>query len=198
MYCNNTCTVHLLNLLPQLQLFPGLWFSHAGQLLTVELVVRPSPLASLARVQILRPYCDPNLHLVPPGTALLHSSTRTILYLYCISDSSCSLGCSSLLNPFSCCTAAPLCNTTGGCSMDQYWCHLLDTCVPTTSPCSPYDSAAADRGFQLPPRYPEIPPFYHTVADLPLKINPSSELKTTKVRFLHAAVAAMNLFTVFY
>ncbi|XP_040924301.1 polycystin-1 [Betta splendens] len=140
----------------ELLLFPGLWFSHAGQLVAVELVVRPSPLASMARVQILRPYCDPNLHLVPPG-------------------------CSSLLNPFSCCTAVPLCNTTGGCSAGQYWCPLLDTCVPTTSPCSPYDTAAAVRGFESPPRYLETPPFYHMVADLPLEIEPSSELKTTKV-----------------
>lgn len=54
--------------LPQMQLFPGLWFSHAGQLLSVELVVQPSPVSSLARVQILRPYCNPNYHLVPPGT----------------------------------------------------------------------------------------------------------------------------------
>ncbi|XP_040885354.1 polycystin-1 [Toxotes jaculatrix] len=137
----------------EMQLFPGLWFSHAGQLVTVELVVQPSPLSSLARVQILRPYCDPNHHLVPPG-------------------------CSSLLNPFTCCSAVPLCNTTGGCSMGQYWCHLLEACMPTTSPCSPYDSAAGSRGFALPPRYPAIPPFYHLVADLSLRINPSSELKT--------------------
>lgn len=51
-----------------MQLFPGMWFSHAGQLVSVELVVQPSPVSSLARVQILRPYCNPNHHLVPPGT----------------------------------------------------------------------------------------------------------------------------------
>ncbi|KAF3704724.1 Polycystin-1 Autosomal dominant polycystic kidney disease 1 protein -like protein Precursor [Channa argus] len=113
----------------EMQLFPGLWFSHAGQLVKVDLVVRPSTLSSLARVQILRPYCDPNHHLVPPG----------------------------------------------GCSMGQYWCHLLEACVPTTSPCSPYDSAAEFRGFALPPRYLENSPYYHMVADLPLRINPSSE-----------------------
>ncbi|KAK9530722.1 hypothetical protein VZT92_012210 [Zoarces viviparus] len=135
----------------EMQLFPGMWFSHAGQLVSVELVVQPSPVSCLARVQILRPYCDPNHHLVPPG-------------------------CSSLLNPFSCCSAVPLCNTTGGCSTGQYWCHLLEGCVPTASPCSPYDSAAGARGFALPPRYLAIPPFYHLVADLPVRINPSSEL----------------------
>ncbi|XP_051273916.1 polycystin-1 isoform X2 [Dicentrarchus labrax] len=137
----------------EMQLFPGIWFSHAGQLVSVELVVQPNPVSSLARIQILRPYCNPNHHLVPPG-------------------------CSSLLNPFSCCTAVPLCNTTGGCSMGQYWCHLMETCVHTTSPCSPYDSAAGERGFALPPRYPAIPPFYHLVADMPLRINHSSELQT--------------------
>uniref|UniRef100_UPI003AAB6BD9 polycystin-1 n=1 Tax=Centroberyx gerrardi TaxID=166262 RepID=UPI003AAB6BD9 len=137
----------------EMQLFPGLWSSHAGHLVSAELVVQPGPLATLARVQILRPYCSPSHNLVPPG-------------------------CSSLLNPFSCCSAVPLCNTTGGCSMGQYWCHLLEACVPITSPCSPYDSAAGDRSFALPPRYTAIPPFYHLVADLPLKMNPSSELKT--------------------
>ncbi|XP_070708244.1 polycystin-1 [Pempheris klunzingeri] len=137
----------------EMQLFPGLWFSHAGQLVSVELVVRPSSVSSLARVQILRPYCNPNHHLVPPG-------------------------CSSLLNPFSFCSAVPLCNTTGGCSLGQYWCHLLEACVSTTSPCSPYDSEAGHRGFALPPRYPAVPPFYHLVADLPLRVTPSSEIKT--------------------
>nr|XP_046233896.1 polycystin-1 [Scatophagus argus] len=140
----------------EMQLFPGMWFSHAGQLVSVKLVVQPSPVSSLARVQILRPYCNPNHHLVPPG-------------------------CSSLLNPFSCCSALPLCNTTGGCSMGQYWCHLMEACVDTTSPCSPYDSAAGARGFVLPPRYLALPPFYHLVADMPLRINPTSELKTINV-----------------
>ncbi|XP_054604965.2 polycystin-1 isoform X2 [Nothobranchius furzeri] len=137
-------------------LFPGLWFSHAGQLVSVELVVQPSPVSSLARVQILRPYCSPNHHLVPPG-------------------------CSSLLNPFSCCSAQPLCNTTGGCSVGHYWCHLLEVCVPNTRPCSPYDTAVISRGFTLPPRYPALPPFYHLVADLPLDINPCSKLKTLNI-----------------
>ncbi|KAG8008965.1 Polycystin-1, partial [Nibea albiflora] len=137
----------------EMQLFPGVWFSHAGQLESVELVVQPSSVSSLARVQILRPYCNPNHHLVPPG-------------------------CSSLLNPFSCCSAVPLCNTTGGCSMGQYWCHLMEACVRTTSPCSPYDSAVGDRGFGLPPRYLATPPFYHLVADMPLRTNPNSELQT--------------------
>ncbi|XP_058477572.1 polycystin-1 isoform X2 [Solea solea] len=146
----------------EMQLFPGLWFSHAGQLVNVKLVVQPSPLSSLARIQILRPYCDPNHHLVPPG-------------------------CSSLLNPFSCCSQVPLCNTTGGCRIGQYWCHLLEACVPNTSPCSPYDSARG-RGFALPPRYPAIPPFYHLVADLPLRLNPSSELETMNVHLPDTAI----------
>ncbi|XP_075313535.1 polycystin-1 [Odontesthes bonariensis] len=147
----------------EMLLFPGLWFSHAGQLVSVELVVHPSPVSSLARVQILRPYCSPTHHLVPPG-------------------------CSSLLNPYSCCSTVPLCNTTGGCSMGYYWCHLLEGCVPTIRPCSTYDSTARDRSFTLPPRYSAFPPFYHLVADLPLRINPSSELKTLSVLLPERAI----------
>uniref|UniRef100_A0AAQ4PFT7 Polycystic kidney disease 1b n=2 Tax=Gasterosteus aculeatus aculeatus TaxID=481459 RepID=A0AAQ4PFT7_GASAC len=147
----------------EMQLFPGIWFSHAGQLISVELVVQPSPASSLARVQILRPYCNPNQHLVPPG-------------------------CSTLLNPFSCCSALPLCNTTGGCSVGQYWCHLLEGCAPHTSPCSSYDSAAGARGFALPPRYLAIPPFYHLVADLPLRMNPSSELNSLSLLLPDGAI----------
>lgn len=97
-----------------------------------------------------------------------------------------SSGCSSLLNPFSCCSAVPLCNTTGGCAMGQYWCHLLEACVSVTSPCSPYErsSTAGDRSFPLPPRYPAISPFYHLVADLPLRVDPSSEPKHISVSLL--------------
>lgn len=98
----------------------------------------------------------------------------------------CSPGCGSLLNAFSCCSAVPLCNTTGGCSVGRYWCHLLEACVPTSSPCSPYDSAAGGRNFDLPPRYPAVPPFYHLVADLPLRVSPSSELKTISVSRKHS------------
>ncbi|XP_076028186.1 polycystin-1 [Genypterus blacodes] len=137
----------------EMQLFPGLWFSHAGRLVSVDLVVQPGPVSTLARLQVLRPYCSPSQHLVPPG-------------------------CSFLLNPFSCCSAVPLCNTTGGCSVGRYWCHLLEACLSTSSPCSPYDPAAGGHKYDLPPRYPAVPPFYHLVADLPLRVNPSSELTT--------------------
>ncbi|CAB1338155.1 unnamed protein product [Coregonus sp. 'balchen'] len=88
------------------------------------------------------------------------------------------LGCSSLLNPFSCCSTTPLCNTTGGCALGQYWCHLLEACVPVTSPCSPYNQSPStgERSYPLPPRYPDIPPFYHLVADLPMRILPEREI----------------------
>ncbi|XP_029619793.1 polycystin-1 [Salmo trutta] len=132
----------------EMLLFPGLWFSHAGQMVSVELVSQPREVSTLVRVQILRPYCSPHHHLVPPG-------------------------CSSLLNPFSCCSITPLCNTTGGCALGQYWCHLLEACVPVTSPCSPYNQSPStgERSYPLPPRYPDIPPFYHLVADLPMRSN---------------------------
>ncbi|XP_053712232.1 polycystin-1 isoform X2 [Synchiropus splendidus] len=148
----------------EMQLFPGLWFSHAGQLTALELVVQPSAVSTRARLQILRPYCNPNHHLVPPG-------------------------CSSLMNPFSCCSAVPLCNTTGACSLGMFWCHLLEACIPTSSPCSPYITSAQDRGFTLPPRYPAIPPYYHLAADLPLSFSPLSHLTTVKVRLPDAAIS---------
>ncbi|XP_061667089.1 polycystin-1 [Syngnathoides biaculeatus] len=147
----------------EMQLFPGLWFSHAGQVTSLELVVQPSSTASLARIQILRPYCKPNNYLVPPG-------------------------CSSLLNPFSCCSVVPLCNTTGGCSTGQYWCHILEACLPNSDPCSTYTSAAVGRGFALPPRYPAIAPFYHLVAELPLRISPFAELQTFSVLLPKGAI----------
>lgn len=55
-------------LLAQMMLFPGIWVSHGGQVLSVELVAQPSQQLTMAIVQILRPYCSPNHHLVPPGT----------------------------------------------------------------------------------------------------------------------------------
>ncbi|KAJ7987830.1 hypothetical protein DPEC_G00330600 [Dallia pectoralis] len=136
----------------EMLLFPGLWFCNAGHVVSVELVSQPRDVSTQVRVQILRPYCSPHHHLVPPG-------------------------CSSLLNPFSCCSTTPLCNTTGGCSLGQYWCPLLEACVPVTSPCSPYNqSPSADKpNYLLPPRYPDIPPFYHLVADMPMRVPPNSE-----------------------
>ncbi|XP_036382972.1 polycystin-1 [Megalops cyprinoides] len=134
----------------EMMLFPGLWFSHAGQVLSVELVTQPSQHHTYAKVQILRPYCSPNLHLIPPG-------------------------CSSLHNPFSCCSPVPLCNTTGGCVTGHYWCHLLESCQPVTSPCSSYHMPNGGPTFPLPPRYPALAPFYHLVADMSLSLPPSSK-----------------------
>ncbi|XP_049320596.1 polycystin-1 isoform X1 [Astyanax mexicanus] len=134
----------------EMMLFPGLWFSHGGQVLSVDLVSQPSSQLTLAKVQILRPYCSPSHYLVPPG-------------------------CSSLLNPYSCCSAEPLCNTTGACISGHYWCHLLESCLPVTRPCSPYPSSTAAPIFPLPPRHPAAPPYYHTVADMPLQIPPAAQ-----------------------
>ncbi|MCJ8738813.1 hypothetical protein PDJAM_G00040130 [Pangasius djambal] len=134
----------------EMMLFPGIWVSHGGQVLSVELVAQPSQQLTMAKVQILRPYCSPNHHLVPPG-------------------------CSSILNLFTCCSVKPLCNTTGGCPNGQYWCHLVESCLPVTSPCSPYHSSADGHGFTLPPRYTAVTPFYHMVADIALEIPPADE-----------------------
>ncbi|XP_051522562.1 polycystin-1 [Myxocyprinus asiaticus] len=131
-------------------LFPGLWFSHEGRVLSLDLVTQPSVQLTFARVQIFRPYCSPSHHLVPPG-------------------------CSYLLNPFSCCSLIPMCNTTGGCASGQYWCHLLEICLPVTSPCSPYHSFNLGHPFSLPPRYPATPPFFHLMADMSLKLPPTAD-----------------------
>lgn len=171
----------------QLQLFPGIWFSHAGQLESVELVVQPSQVSSLACVQILRPYCSPDLHLVPPGTAhcMFQSLCESTLYPPLWDKTLFRLtGCSFLLNPFSCCSAAPLCNTTGGCNRGQHWCHLTEACVPAFSPCSTYDAATESRRFAPLPRYNAVPPFYHLVADLPFQIDPSPEFQTLNVSYV--------------
>ncbi|XP_065098457.1 polycystin-1 [Paramisgurnus dabryanus] len=134
----------------EIMMFPGLWFSHEGQVMSLDLVTQPSDQVTFARVQILRPYCSPTHHLVPPG-------------------------CSSLLNAFSCCSMMPMCNTTGGCVSGQYWCHLLEICLPVTSPCSPYNSSNRGRVFTLPPRYPAASPFFHLMADIALKLDPSAD-----------------------
>lgn len=84
-------------------------------------------------------------------------------------------GCSSILNTFTCCSVKPLCNTTGGCPSGQYWCHLMESCLPVTSPCSPYHTSADGHIFTLPPRYTAMTPFYHMVADIALEIPPVSE-----------------------
>lgn len=89
-------------------------------------------------------------------------------------------GCSSVLNPFSYCSSQQLCNTTGACSLGQHWCHLTESCLYTTNPCSPYNSVNGAH-YALPPRYPAIPPFYHLAVDMPIRMNPSSELQTLKV-----------------
>ncbi|XP_067286321.1 polycystin-1 [Pseudorasbora parva] len=140
----------------EIMMFPGLWFSHEGRVLSLDLVMQPSDQLAFARVQILRPYCSPSHHLVPPG-------------------------CSSLLNPFSCCSPMPMCNTTGGCVSGQYWCHLLENCLPVTSPCSPYHSFTGGHVFPLPPRYPATPPFFHLMADMSLTLPASTELTQISV-----------------
>lgn len=98
-------------------------------------------------------------------------STRGTFY-----ETSSLSGCSSLLNPFSCCSLMPMCNTTGGCVSGQYWCHLLEICLPVTSPCSPYHSSTRGRVFPLPPRYSATPPFFHLMADMSLTLPASTDL----------------------
>ncbi|XP_066559064.1 polycystin-1 [Amia ocellicauda] len=141
----------------EMMLFPGLWFSHSGQVVSVEFVIQPIKQQTQARVQVLRPYCLPSQHLVPPG-------------------------CRSLFNPFTCCSSVPLCNTTGGCASGQQWCHLQESCLPLPCPCTSYSLLGLN--FDRPPRHMATPPLYHLEADLPLSLPPNPEPEHINVLLL--------------
>ncbi|CAM2101941.1 unnamed protein product [Caretta caretta] len=143
----------------ELMLFPGLWFSHAGILVSVDFGIRGTKKPVLIRFQILRPHCNPNQHLVPPGCELLHS-------------------------PFACCHPRPLCNGTGRCPSGQQWCPLREGCLNVSSPCSSYafeNVTSSILPIRNPPRYSGTPPFYQPVADFPLLLAPSSTNRHVQV-----------------
>ncbi|XP_050776799.1 polycystin-1-like isoform X5 [Gopherus flavomarginatus] len=143
----------------ELMLFPGLWFSHAGILVSVDFGVQGTKKPVLVQFQILRPHCNPNQHLVPPGCELLHT-------------------------PFACCHPRPLCNTTGWCPSGQQWCPLSEGCLNISSPCSSYafeNVTSSILPIRNPPRYSGTPPFYSPVADFPLLLAPSSANRHVQV-----------------
>ncbi|XP_072882775.1 polycystin-1 [Hemitrygon akajei] len=132
----------------QIMLFPGLWFSHSGLVSSIEFVVQPLRRATRVHFKVFRPYCAPNLFLIPPG-------------------------CEALRTPFASCHSQPVCNTTGGCLSGQQWCHLREQCLPITSPCSSYAFENITTNIlpiANPPRYRGTQPFYSQVADIPLTI----------------------------
>eukprot|EP00079_Xenopus_tropicalis_P017901 XP_004918536.2 PREDICTED: polycystin-1-like [Xenopus tropicalis] len=129
----------------EIMLFPGLWFSHSGSPVSLEFGVQPLKNAVEARIQILRPFCSPEQHLVPPG-------------------------CDLLRNPFAICHNQPLCNTKAGCATGQQWCPLIESCLSITQPCSTYTR----QSYLHPPRYLGTPPAYSPVADIPLLLEPST------------------------
>ncbi|KAM4691206.1 LOW QUALITY PROTEIN: polycystin-1-like [Rhinophrynus dorsalis] len=133
-------------------LFPGLWFSHSGSPLALEFGVQPLDHSVQVRVQILRPFCSPDQHLLPPG-------------------------CDFLRTPFATCHHQPLCNTTVGCPSGQQWCPLSESCLTITQPCSTY----AFKSSLYPPRYLGIPPTYSPVADIPVQLTPSSNSRNIQV-----------------
>nr|XP_014345291.1 PREDICTED: polycystin-1-like [Latimeria chalumnae] len=141
------------NLKIELMLFPGLWFSHAGLVASIELVTQEMKQTKQVRFQIFRPYCSPNFYLIPPG-------------------------CEFLRTPFASCSSQPLCNTTGGCPSGEQWCHLREGCLPTMSPCSSYafeNMTSNILPIPNPPRYKGAQPYYSRVVDLPLSLSPSTE-----------------------
>ncbi|XP_030064193.1 polycystin-1-like [Microcaecilia unicolor] len=137
----------------ELMLFPGLWFSHAGTLISAEFGIKAVKKLLQMRLQVFRPYCSPSQHLVPPG-------------------------CEFLRTPFASCHPWPLCNTTGVCSGGQQWCSLRESCLNVSSPCSSYAFEHVTSNIlpiANPPRYKGDLPSYSQVADVPLILTPSPE-----------------------
>ncbi|XP_071968490.1 polycystin-1-like isoform X3 [Engystomops pustulosus] len=136
----------------EVMVFPGLWFSHSGFPLSLELGIQPLQHEYQARVQILRPFCSPEEHLIPPGCVFQQS-------------------------PFATCHPHPLCNTTGVCPNGKQWCSLTDRCLSPDLPCSIYTSPS----YMRPPRYVGTPPLYSPIADIPLSFPPSSKRQNFQV-----------------
>ncbi|XP_075117978.1 polycystin-1-like [Leptodactylus fuscus] len=140
----------------EVMMFPGLWFSHSGFPLSLELGIQPLQRDYQARVQILRPFCSPEQHLLPPG---------------CVFQPS----------PFATCHAHPLCNTTGVCPNGKQWCPLIERCQSRDRPCSTYTPGSAKQ----PPRYVGTPPLYSPVTDIPLTISASHKSRNLQVLLSH-------------
>ncbi|XP_018409573.1 PREDICTED: polycystin-1-like [Nanorana parkeri] len=137
----------------EVMVFPGLWFSHSGSLLAMDLGIQPVQHELLVLIQILRPFCSPEQHLIPPG-------------------------CVALWSPFATCNPQPLCNTTGDCPSGRQWCPLSETCLKLNRPCSTYTSAR----YPHPPRYSGVPPSYSPVADVLLHLSPNMKERNIQVQ----------------
>ncbi|XP_053577991.1 polycystin-1-like [Bombina bombina] len=144
----------------EVMLFPGLWFSHSGIPITLEFGVQPLQQAVQIQVQILRPFCSPEQHLVPPGCELFHS-------------------------PYAVCHPQPLCNTTGGCPKGMQWCPLSESCLNLTQPCSTY----AFHSPRYPPRYVGNRPSYSPVANLLLQLPPDPKKRNLQVLLSHLSLS---------
>ncbi|XP_040185854.1 polycystin-1-like [Rana temporaria] len=153
-------TLSLSNTIPQhdikVMVFPGLWFSHSGSLLALDLGIWPIQHELLVRIQILRPFCSPEQHLIPPG-------------------------CVALWSPFATCNPQPLCNTTGDCPNGRQWCPLSETCLKLNRPCSTYTSTH----YPHPPRFSQAPPSYSPVADVLLQLSPNMKERNIQVQLSH-------------
>ncbi|KAG8446334.1 hypothetical protein GDO86_013969 [Hymenochirus boettgeri] len=136
----------------EIMLFPGLWFSHSGSPVSLEFGVQPLQHTVEVQIQILRPFCSPEQHLVPPGCDLLRT-------------------------PYAICHNQPLCNTRAGCPTGHQWCPLTESCLNITSPCSPY----VFENFVHPPRYLGVPPAYSRVADIFLQLDPNPQSSNKQV-----------------
>lgn len=150
----------------ELMLFPGLWFSHTGKLVSLEFGIQALKKPTQVRFQVFRPYCAPSQHLVPPGCELVRS-------------------------PFASCQSRPLCNTTGGCPSGQQWCPLRDMCLSVSSPCSSYAFENVTSNIlpiSNPPRFPGASPSYSLVADVPLLLGPGADSYHIQVLLLEKEI----------
>ncbi|XP_059835038.1 polycystin-1 isoform X1 [Hypanus sabinus] len=125
--------------LGELMVFPGLWFSHKGNISVIEMATQKLNRTVQVRFRIYRPRCaGTDLHLVTPDSEEV-----------CIS--------------FALCLSRARANTTHGCAGGSKWCAAEDACLPFKGPCS---SDVFTRCPNLkPPRFNRSHPNYDIVSE---------------------------------
>uniref|UniRef100_K7FA56 Polycystin 1, transient receptor potential channel interacting n=1 Tax=Pelodiscus sinensis TaxID=13735 RepID=K7FA56_PELSI len=145
----------------ELMLFPGLWFSHAGALVSIDFGVQGTKKPVQVRFQILRP---PLSFHPPPPPPRLSPSLSFSLYPQMNSQRS-------------------VVSTRPCCFPMQQWCPLREGCLNISSPCSSYafeNMTSNILPIPSPPRYSGTPPVYSPVAEPP----PHAEVLLPREEFL--------------
>ncbi|XP_051876950.1 polycystin-1 isoform X2 [Pristis pectinata] len=98
--------------LGELMVFPGLWFSHKGNISVVEMATQDLNHTVHVRFRIYRPRCaGTDLYLVTPDSEEVCTS-------------------------FALCLARARGNVTHGCVSGTKWCSTAEACLPPKRPCS--------------------------------------------------------------